>query len=120
MGYATYDDYLLLYGGSRLTEDEFLSAAEDASAEVDRYVFGRISAGAEITTDVKKAVCAAAEAIIDRQASMSRGSISSENVDGYSVSYGSPSSQLTFYAKQIRQRIGLYIPAWHPLRSRWC
>ena len=76
MGYATYDDYLLLYGGSRLTEDEFLSAAEDASAEVDRYVFGRISAGAEITTDVKKAVCAAAEAIIDRQASMSRGSVS--------------------------------------------
>ena len=45
MAYATYDDYLLLYRGVRLTEEEFLSAAETASAEVDRYVFGRISAG---------------------------------------------------------------------------
>lgn len=120
MAYATYDDYLLLYGGARLTEKDFLSAAEDASAEVDRYVFGRISAGAEITADIKKAVCAAAEAVSDRQASMARGSVSSENVDGYSVSYGSPSSQSSFYTRQIQQKIGLYIPAWHPLRSRWC
>lgn len=120
MAYATYDDYLILYCGTRLTETEFLAAVEDASAEVDRYVFGRISAGAEITADIKKAVCAVAEAVSDRQVSMSRGSVSSENVDGYSVSYGSPSSQSNFYTKQIRQRLGLYIPAWHPLRTRWC
>lgn len=120
MAYATYDDYLLLYGGTCLTEGSFQSAVGEASAEVDRYVFGRLSAGAEVTDAVKKAVCAAAEAVYDRQAATARGSVSSENVDGYSVSYGSPSSQSSFYARQIQQKIGLYIPAWHPLRSRWC
>ena len=120
MAYATYDDYLILYCGTRLTETEFLAAVEDASAEVDRYVFGRISAGAEITADIKKAVCSAAEVVSDRQAVLSRGVIASENVDGYSVSYGSPVAQSDYYAVQIRQRMGLYIPAWHPLRSRWC
>lgn len=120
MAYATYDDYLLLYGGTCLTEESFQAAVGEASAEVDRYVFGRLSAGADVTDEVKKAVCAAAEAVYDRQAATARGSVSSENVDGYSVSYGSPSSQSSFYARQIQQKIGLYIPAWHPLRSRWC
>lgn len=85
MAYATYDDYLLLYGGTCLIAESFQSAVGEASAEVDHYVFGRLSAGAEVTDEIKKAVCAAAEAVYDRQAATARGSVSSENVDGYSV-----------------------------------
>lgn len=82
--YADYDFYTKEYGGLAVSKEEFMPLAARASAMVDKMTFGRATEG---DWRVKMAVCAAADTLYRPGG----GVISSENNDGYSVTYASGS-----------------------------
>ena len=85
--YADYAFYTSEYLGRVITsEKDFAYYALRASEIIDSKTFGRIG---EITPAVKKACCAAADELYSDASARAKaaGGISSESVDGYSVSY---------------------------------
>lgn len=81
MAYAGYGYYKNQYGGN-LSMSEFNRYAAKASTFLDNLTLGRIVE--PVSDKVKRAVCELAETYyIDEQ----RGDISSENNDGYSITY---------------------------------
>lgn len=81
MPYATYDYYAETYGGTLVPISAFTRLERRARAVVDQATFCRIRAPDEA---VKQAVCALCDLYYDEE---TRGQISSENNDGYSVTY---------------------------------
>ena len=85
--YADYAFYTSEYLGRAITsEKDFAYYALRASEIIDSKTFGRID---EITPAVKMACCAAADELYSDASARAKaaGGISSESVDGYSVSY---------------------------------
>lgn len=85
--YANYAFYSGEYLGRVITsEKDFAYYALRASEIIDSKTFGRID---EITPAVKMACCAAADELYSDASAKAKaaGGISSESVDGYSVSY---------------------------------
>ena len=85
--YANYAFYSGEYLGRVITsEKDFAYYALRASEIIDSKTFGRIG---EITPAVKMACCAAADELYSDASAKAKaaGGISSESVDGYSVSY---------------------------------
>ena len=85
--YADYAFYSGEYLGRVITsEKDFAYYALRASEIIDSKTFGRID---EITPAIKKACCAAAEELYSAETARTKAAsgISSESVDGYSVSY---------------------------------
>ena len=85
--YADYAFYSGEYLGRVITsEKDFAYYALRASEIIDSKTFGRIG---EITPAVKMACCAAADELYSDASAKAKaaGGISSESVDGYSVSY---------------------------------
>lgn len=85
--YADYAFYSGEYLGRVITsEKDFAYYALRASEVIDSKTFGRIN---EITPAVKMACCAAADELYSDASAKAKaaGGISSESVDGYSVSY---------------------------------
>lgn len=82
--YADYYFYITEYNGTVVSKEEFPSLAAKASALIDRITFGRATGD---VWGVKMAVCAA----VDTLYRPGGGVISSENNDGYSVTYASGS-----------------------------
>ena len=85
--YADYAFYTSEYLGRVITsEKDFAYYALRASEIIDSKTFGRIG---EITPAVKMACCAAADQLYSDASARAKaaGGISSESVDGYSVSY---------------------------------
>ena len=85
--YADYDFYTDKYLGRIIpNENDFAYYALRASEIIDNKTFGRIN---EITPAVKMACCAAADELYSDASARAKaaGGISSESVDGYSVSY---------------------------------
>lgn len=85
--YADYAFYTSEYLGRVITsEKDFAYYALRASEIIDSKTFGRID---EITPAVKMACCAAADELYSDASARAKaaGGISSESVDGYSVSY---------------------------------
>lgn len=83
--YADYAYYKDSFGGT-LTAEEFSRYARKAERFLHYIVMGEI---AEVTEQVKNAVCAAAEAVAEIRegvANIPQG-IKSESTDGYSVTY---------------------------------
>lgn len=87
---TAYTDYAF-YSGEYLgrvitSEKDFAYYALRASEIIDSKTFGRIN---EITPAVKMACCAAADELYSDASAKAKaaGGISSESVDGYSVSY---------------------------------
>lgn len=93
MVYADYIFYICVYGGAELEEWEFRCAIRDASAYLDLITFGRLKqCNSGMPNEVKMAACAVAEAIYrDGQ----HQGITSENVDGYAVTYTAGKRDLT-------------------------
>lgn len=90
MVYADYPFYTETYGGTAVDAARWPALALRASAFVDRLTFGRLAAGADVTDDVRMAVCAVAEveaALAEAEAG-GRG-VAAENNDGYSIRYES-------------------------------
>jgi hypothetical protein len=85
--YADYAFYAETYLGRTIpNEKDFAYYALRASEIIDSKTFGRID---EITPAVKMACCAAADELYSDASARAKaaGGISSESVDGYSVSY---------------------------------
>ena len=121
MAYADYTYYKNMFCGTRLTESEFNHYVIAASAYVDAFLFYRLSSGAEVTNNVKNAVCAVAE--VEKAESVQVGetsaAIRSETVDGDSVTYATAQEIAFAWNREKRSLIELYIPANSPLRRRW-
>ena len=83
MLYADYQFYIEKYNGS-LEEEQFDKLVISASAHVRRVTFGRANADME---EVKLATCAVCDVLAEGLECKGRFGISSENTDGYSVSY---------------------------------
>lgn len=88
MAYASYEYYTKQYYGSAISEDEWERLSKAATDAVNRATFYRMDGWPDekILDVVRDAVCAVAELIQQREVEEARG-ITSENNDGYSVSY---------------------------------
>lgn len=88
--YADYEYYTSAYKGN-LTKEEFEKSIMKASAYVRRITFGRADDNMEME-EVKLATCAVCDLIANDEKVRSKHSgraVTSENTDGYSVSYES-------------------------------
>ena len=88
--YADYEYYTTTYKGS-LSKEEFEKAIMKSSAFVRRITFGRADENKELD-EVKLAACAVCDLIANDEKVRSKHSgrvVTSENTDGYSVSYES-------------------------------
>lgn len=88
--YADYEYYTSTYKGN-LPKEEFEKSIMKASAYVRRITFGRADDNTEMD-EVKIATCAVCDLIANDEKVRSKHSgrvVTSENTDGYSVSYES-------------------------------
>lgn len=88
--YTDYEYYASTYKGS-LVKEEFEKSIMKASAYVRRITFGRADDNMEME-EVKLATCAVCELLANDEKVRSKHSgraVTSENTDGYSVSYES-------------------------------
>lgn len=88
--YADYEYYISTYKGN-LAEEEFEKSIMKASAYVRRITFGRADDNMELE-EVKLAACAVCDLIANDEKVRGKHSgraITSENTDGYSVTYES-------------------------------
>lgn len=88
--YADYEYYTTTYKGS-LSKEEFEKSIMKSSAYVRRITFGRADENKELD-EVKLATCAVCDLIANDEKVRSKHSgrvVTSENTDGYSVSYES-------------------------------
>ena len=84
--YVDYQYYRDIFHGSAMSESEFPNAEIEAEAFVNAVTFGRLRRLDKIPDCVKDAICSAADVM--REYIKGRElDISSENNDGYSVTY---------------------------------
>ncbi len=121
--YADYDYYQSTYHGTLIPEADWPHRERQAAAFIDHITFGRLRHGWEITTDAQSAVCAVAEKLqlldtnmgMQVQAARAAG-ISTENTDGYSVSFKSSAEAQQARNSVLLDAASLWLPADEPLR----
>lgn len=118
--FADYEFYKNEFKGTALTEEEFNASILEASAYINKITYQRLKEdNTEITEEVKLATCAVAEIVCQQkgqEACCPQASVSSENVDGYSVSYVSAESRLAGFEGEKKNAASLYLPLSDPLR----
>lgn len=82
-----YSFYTDTYGGKRISQNDWLRISQKAEQRLDSFTFGRCSGDWEGETWCNQAKCAVCEMAEIIQADEKRGGKTSENTDGYSVSY---------------------------------
>lgn len=111
--YADYEYYISAYKG-KLAEEEFEKSIMKASAYVRRITFGRADDNMEME-EVKLAACSVCDLIANDEKVRSKHSgraVTSENTDGYSVSYESGESGGTadeLLGRKIFDTLELYL-----------
>lgn len=111
--YADYEYYTSTYKGN-LPKEEFEKSIMKASAYVRRITFGRADDNTEMD-EVKIAACAVCDLIANDEKVRSKHSgraVTSENTDGYSVSYESGGNGETaddLLARKIFDTLELYL-----------
>lgn len=111
--YADYTFYVSEYMGN-LTDEEFDKSVIPASAYVRRITFGRADDNMEME-EVKLATCAVCELLANDEKARSKHlgrAVTSENTDGYSVSYESGGNGETaddLLARKIFNTLELYL-----------
>lgn len=115
--YVDYEYYVKAFLGTAIPESSFPALEKKAEAFLNRITFGRVKRLPEIPNEVKDAICAMAEYNF-REDKKTPG-VRSENIDGYSVSYGdstetSRNAELYSVAKNYLSDTGLL----HRGRSR--
>lgn len=111
--YADYEYYTSTYKGN-LPKEEFEKSIMKASAYVRRITFGRADDNTEMD-EVKIATCAVCDLIANDEKVRSKHSgraVTSENTDGYSVSYESGGNEETaddLLARKIFDTLELYL-----------
>lgn len=91
--YADHSYYTDKYGGITVPEDRWTYYEAKAEAYINAVTFGRIGSD-NIITEVKNAVCEAAECYYKADCGRASEGITSERVGDYSVSYGNTSEAL--------------------------
>lgn len=84
--YVDYEYYSTVFSGSKIPKASFEFHERKAEAFLHRITFDRVKRLPEIPDEVKDAICAMAE--YSFQDSKKTPGVRSENIDGYSVSYG--------------------------------
>ena len=115
--YVDYEYYAKAFLGTAIPEPSFPALEKKAEAFLHRITFGRVKRLPEIPNEVKDAICAIAE--YNFQEGKKKPGIKSENIDGYSVSFGdsteaSRNTELYGVAKNYLSNTGLL----HRGRSR--
>lgn len=87
MGYVDYSYYTDTYKGSAIPETAFGNLILKAEGLVNTYTFNRISEIMPYMDKVKMCCCELAELILSHETELGKGSITSEKVGGYSVTY---------------------------------
>ena len=111
--YADYEYYISAYKGN-LAEEEFEKSIMKASAYVRRVTFGRTDDNMEME-EVKLATCSVCDLIANDEKVRSKHSgrvVTSENTDGYSVSYESGGNGKTadeLLGRKIFDTLELYL-----------
>lgn len=111
--YADYEYYTSTYKGN-LPKEEFEKSIMKASAYVRRITFGRADDNTEMD-EVKIATCAVCELLVNDEKARSKHlgrTVTSENTDGYSVSYESGGNGETaddLLARKIFNTLELYL-----------
>ena len=111
--YADYEYYISAYKGN-LAKEEFEKSIMKASAYVRRVTFGRADDNMEME-EVKLATCSVCDLIANDEKVRSKHSgrvVTSENTDGYSVSYESGGSGGTadeLLSRKISDTLELYL-----------
>lgn len=111
--YADYEYYISAYKGN-LAKEEFEKSIMKASAYVRRITFGRADDNMEME-EVKLAACAVCDLIANDEKVRSKHSgrvVTSENTDGYSVSYESGGNGKTadeLLGRKISDTLELYL-----------
>ena len=105
MIYADYQYYQEVFKGSVIpSETDFDSKALKASAFVDKVTFGRAKDNGQME-EVKNAMCAVAEVMYQNDAHYG---VSSENNDGYSVTFINNSTK---EMRDLKRAAYLFLPA---------
>lgn len=111
--YADYEYYISAYKGN-LAEEEFEKSIMKASAYVRRVTFGRADDNMEME-EVKLATCSVCELLANDEKVRSKHLgrvVTSENTDGYSVSYESGGNGGTadeLLSRKISDTLELYL-----------
>ena len=82
-----YSFYTDTYGGKRISQNDWKRISQKAEQRLDSYTFGRCSGNWEEENWCKRAKCAVCEMSEILYADEKRSGKTSENTDGYSVSY---------------------------------
>lgn len=82
-----YSFYTDTYGGNRILEDDWQRISQKAEQRLDSYTFGRCSGAWEDESWCNLAKCAVCEMSEILYADEKKDGKTSENTDGYSVSY---------------------------------
>ena len=107
MSYADFAYYSEVYSGSLIPQEKFQSLAEKASDRIDAATFGRLENGVpeEYEKNIKRCCCELAESIYSYSAlsdgSAIAGTIASENIGKYSVTYRSGTEQISAISAQL-------------------
>ena len=94
-----YNFYVESFGGSQVQESTWLSLELKAEKRLEHFSFGRTACDwseKDWEQNAKYAICEMTEAMQKREA---RGNISSENNDGYSVSYQTEQTEEAFESR---------------------
>lgn len=93
MPYADYTFYSTTFGGTKITADKWNYYAGLASDYIDSATFGQAASVTDTSTLtlMKKACCLCAESVYNAEQS-SNGTVSSERIGDYSVSYAGSST----------------------------
>lgn len=82
-----YSFYTDTYGGNRISQDDWQRISQKAEQRLSSYTFGRCSGDWEVEEWCNQAKCAVCEMSEVLYADEKRAGKTSENTDGYSVSY---------------------------------
>lgn len=120
--YADFAYYQGTYHGSLVSEDDWPVVEREAEGYVNLLTYWRLKWNhtETIPDEVKMAVCAVAEVVLDEHTAVKKAmdhvDVKSYSNDGYSETYESAQVIKSQYAVQKEDAINLYLPLSHPLR----
>ena len=101
-----YSFYTDSYGGNRISQDDWKRISQKAEQRLDSYTFGRCSGDWEEEAWCSRAKCAVCEMTEILYADENRNGKTSENTDGYSVSYDTGKTLDSMLCDVVRVYLG--------------
>lgn len=106
MAYADFEFYKNVFLGNAITESEFTRLEQRASEYIDMITSGKAKYFTDVEECLKKACCAVAEEILKAEKG---GTVSSETVGKYTVSYGVSQDELSSKESKILRVCKMYL-----------